>query len=165
MGDQLNSTTLDGASYTYDNAGNRLTKTDQLAAVTSNYGYDAVYQLLQSTAQDDPGNWCKQAMSRIRDWMGAGIDDQDFSEWRKTKLARALSLSAQKVAEQWDQRITKEVYDLMAFPGARVAGGRTLHQVAPSEGRSITVRLTQQISRAAIHSRILDEFIATPASA
>jgi len=25
---QLGSTTLDGASYTYDNAGNRLTKTD-----------------------------------------------------------------------------------------------------------------------------------------
>src|SRR5882724_2173061 len=49
--------------------------------------------------------------------------------------------------------------------GARVAGGRTLHQVGPSGGRSITVRLTQQISRAAIHSRILDEFIGTPASA
>jgi serine/threonine protein kinase len=79
-------------------------------------------QLLQSTAQDDPGNWCKQAMSRFRDWMGAGGDDQEFSEWRKTKLARALSISAQKAAEQWDQRITKEVYDLMAFPGARVAG-------------------------------------------
>ncbi|MBI3822669.1 MAG: protein kinase [Planctomycetes bacterium] len=79
-------------------------------------------QLLQSTAQDDPGNWGKQAMSRIRDWMGAGSDDQDYSEWRKTKLARSLSIAAQKTAEHWDQRIMKDAYDLMAFPGARVAG-------------------------------------------
>jgi hypothetical protein len=79
-------------------------------------------QLLQSTAQDDAGNWCKQAVSRIRDWMGAGGDDQDYGEWRKTKLARALAGSSQKAAELWEQRITKDVYDLMAYPGARVAG-------------------------------------------
>ncbi len=78
-------------------------------------------QLLAS-AQDDPGNWCKQAMSRVRDWMGAGSDDQEFSEWRKTKLARCLAGTVQKAAENWDHRITKDVYDLMAFPGARVAG-------------------------------------------
>ncbi len=79
-------------------------------------------QVIQSTAQEDPGNWGKQAMSRIRDWMGAGGDDQEFSEWRKTKLARALAGAAQKFAEEWEQRITKDVYDLMAYPGARVAG-------------------------------------------
>jgi hypothetical protein len=77
---------------------------------------------LLSSAQDEPGNWCKQAMSRIRDWMGAGGDDQEYGEWRKTKLARGLAGAAQKVAEQWDQVITKDVYDVMAFPGARVAG-------------------------------------------
>ena len=43
---QAGSTTLDGASYTYDNAGNRLSKTDLQANVTSNYSYDAIYQLL-----------------------------------------------------------------------------------------------------------------------
>ena len=46
---QLGSTTLDGASYTYDNAGNRLTKTDQRTGVTSNYTYDPIYQLTQVT--------------------------------------------------------------------------------------------------------------------
>jgi RHS repeat-associated protein len=39
------STTLDGASYTYDNAGNRTAKTDQYASVTSSYTYDNIYQL------------------------------------------------------------------------------------------------------------------------
>jgi len=43
------STTLDGASYTYDTAGNRTSKTDLRTSVTSNYTYDAIYQLLQVT--------------------------------------------------------------------------------------------------------------------
>ena len=46
---QAGSTTLDGATYTYDVAGNRLSKTDLYASVTSNYAYDAIYQLLQVT--------------------------------------------------------------------------------------------------------------------
>jgi YD repeat-containing protein len=32
-----------------DNAGNRTAKADQRAAVTSNYGYDSIYQLLSAT--------------------------------------------------------------------------------------------------------------------
>ena len=46
---QAGSTILDGASYTYDPAGNRTAKTDQASNVTSNYGYDALYQLTQVT--------------------------------------------------------------------------------------------------------------------
>jgi len=46
---QSGSTTLDGASYTVDNAGNRTSRTDQLAGVTSNYTYDPIYELTQVT--------------------------------------------------------------------------------------------------------------------
>jgi RHS repeat-associated protein len=46
---QLSGSTIDGASYTLDSAGNRTAKTDQLAAATSNYAYDAIYQLTQVT--------------------------------------------------------------------------------------------------------------------
>ena len=41
--------TLDGASYTYDSAGNRTSKTNDLNGVTSNYGYDPLYELTQVT--------------------------------------------------------------------------------------------------------------------
>ena len=41
--------TLDGASYTYDPAGNRTAKTNYLNGVTSNYGYDPLYELTQVT--------------------------------------------------------------------------------------------------------------------
>ena len=46
---QAGSTTLDGASYTYDFAGNRTSKTNYLNGTTWNYGYDAIYELLQVT--------------------------------------------------------------------------------------------------------------------
>jgi len=42
---QLAGSTIDGSTYTVDNAGNRTAKTDQRAAVTSSYGYDAIYEL------------------------------------------------------------------------------------------------------------------------
>jgi RHS repeat-associated protein len=46
---QLSGSTIDGASYTLDSAGNRTAKTDQRASSTSNYTYDAIYQLTQVT--------------------------------------------------------------------------------------------------------------------
>src|SRR5579863_3264412 len=46
---QAGANTLDGASYTYDPAGNRTSKTNDLNGVTSNYGYDLLYELTQVT--------------------------------------------------------------------------------------------------------------------
>jgi len=46
---QTSSTTLDGASYGYDYAGNRTSNTNHLSGITSNYGYDAIYELLNVT--------------------------------------------------------------------------------------------------------------------
>src|SRR6202050_3740368 len=41
--------TLDGASYTYDPAGNRTSKGNYLNGTTSNYAYDQLYELTQVT--------------------------------------------------------------------------------------------------------------------
>ena len=46
---QAGSTTLDGASYGYDYADNRTSKTNYLNGITSNYAYDAIYELQQVT--------------------------------------------------------------------------------------------------------------------
>jgi RHS repeat-associated protein len=45
----VSSSTIDGAAYTYDSAGNRTAKTNELSAVTSNYTYDPLYELTQVT--------------------------------------------------------------------------------------------------------------------
>jgi RHS repeat-associated protein len=42
---QLSGSTIDGAVYTVDAGGNRTSKADQLAGLTSTYGYDAIYEL------------------------------------------------------------------------------------------------------------------------
>ncbi len=42
-------TTLDGVTYTLDNAGNRLTRTPQPSGAASTYGYDNIYELLSVT--------------------------------------------------------------------------------------------------------------------
>src|SRR3989454_10208753 len=46
---QAGARTIDGATYTVDAAGNRTSKTDRLAGVTSNYAYDAIYELTNVT--------------------------------------------------------------------------------------------------------------------
>jgi hypothetical protein len=57
-----NSVTIDGASYGLDNAGNRTSKTDWLANVTSNYAYDQIYEL---TRVPRPCSLCKGG---VFDW-------------------------------------------------------------------------------------------------
>lgn len=46
---QLSGSTINGAVYTVDSAGNRTAKTDEYANVTSNYSYDPIYELAQVT--------------------------------------------------------------------------------------------------------------------
>ena len=46
---QKSGSTIDGAAYTLDSAGNRTVKTDQMASVTSNYTYDSIYELTHVT--------------------------------------------------------------------------------------------------------------------
>ena len=46
---QQGGSTIDGATYTVDAAGNRTAKADALAGVTSNYTYDPLYELTQVT--------------------------------------------------------------------------------------------------------------------
>jgi RHS repeat-associated protein len=46
---ELSGSTIDGAVYTVDSAGNRTSKADDLANVTTNYGYDSIYELFQAT--------------------------------------------------------------------------------------------------------------------
>ena len=48
---QSGSTTLDGASYAYDYAGNRTSNTNYLNGITSNYGYDLIYSKSRGAEQ------------------------------------------------------------------------------------------------------------------
>ena len=79
-------------------------------------------QSQQPVAQDDQASWARQAVHRVREWVGAGSEDeQEVNEWRKSRLNRSLAQAAQKLAEQWDQKLVQETAGLMDHPGARLA--------------------------------------------
>lgn len=111
-------------------------------------------QSLQPVAQDDPGSWARQALNRVREWVGAGTEDeQEINEWRKTRLNRSLAQAAQKVAEEWDQRLAQELFGLMELPGARLAVAESalvrLQRFCMGSGQELRERLQQQAAKTA----------------
>src|SRR5205823_1141969 len=68
-------------------------------------------QCRQPVALEDPGNWARQALARVKELVGTGTDHDAVAtgnsgalgEWRKSRLSRALTLAAEQVAEEWDQ--------------------------------------------------------------
>jgi serine/threonine protein kinase len=80
-------------------------------------------QALQSVAQDDPGNWARQAVARVREWTGSGLSSgtvRETGEWRKSRLSRALESAAQELAAEWDTRLAEAAFALMEHPGRRI---------------------------------------------
>jgi hypothetical protein len=80
-------------------------------------------QSCNATAQDDPASWSRQALARVRDWLGSGVLVPGAStlQQRKSRLTRALEAAAARVAEEWDGRLTTAAAGLMEHPGHRIA--------------------------------------------
>ncbi len=80
-------------------------------------------QSLQMVAYEDPGNWARQATTRVLDWVGAAgeLSQDNNLEWRKTKLQRVLQSAAHKLADEWDQKLSAGLVGVMEHPGARLA--------------------------------------------
>jgi serine/threonine protein kinase len=81
-------------------------------------------QSQQMVAQDDPGAWARQALTRVQDWLGSGLQPPGTTTLgprRKSRLTRALEHAAGKLAEQWDQHFGTAAASLMEHPGARIA--------------------------------------------
>jgi hypothetical protein len=78
-------------------------------------------QSFQAVAQDDPGNWAKQAVLKLQDWIGQGSRNIHDSELQKSRLNRALITATQKLAEHWDQKLAQAAFALMEHPGRRSA--------------------------------------------
>lgn len=81
-------------------------------------------QSQQMVAQDDPGAWARQALTRVQDWLGSGLQPHgttSLGPQRKSRLTRALENAAAKLADEWDQRFGAAAAGLMEHPGRRVA--------------------------------------------
>lgn len=109
-------------------------------------------QVVQSVAQEDPGNWARQAVNRVRDWIGSGEAEGELHDWRKTRMTRTLSAAAQKAAEHWDNVLTKEIFGLMELPGARVAAAEAALQQVHTFCLQMAQAQNQAISQQATRS-------------
>jgi serine/threonine protein kinase len=85
-------------------------------------------QSWQSGGPDDIGNWARQAVSRVREWLGPGLGatpsnspGRETGEWRKSRLSRGLENGVTQLTEDWDKRLLAVAAQLLDNPGPRVA--------------------------------------------
>ena len=91
-------------------------------------------QSLQGIAQDDPGNWAKQALARVHEWVGVQSSDGEAhtvdgtlnGDWRRSRYSRAFTAGARKLAEEWDGRLMETAFRIMESPGCRIAAAGLL---------------------------------------
>lgn len=117
-------------------------------------------QSQQSVAQDDLGNWVRQALWRVHEWVGSAGSWGD-SDFQKSRLSRAMNLAIQKLAEQWDQRLTEIAISLMEHPGGRVASAEAalekFIQFCKDSAATHRPRLEQQSQRTKTAGEHLDK--------
>jgi hypothetical protein len=105
-------------------------------------------QSAQTVAQEDPCNWARQAVTRIKDWVGGAEVCEDGHEWRKCRLNRTLTTAAQKAAEEWNQKAVPAIFTVMEQPGERVAAAEAaltrLQQLAGAAAEHQAELLMQQ---------------------
>ncbi len=109
-------------------------------------------QVAQPVAQEDAANWARQAVARVKDWLGSGEGESDVGDWRKTRLTRALSVAALKVAEEWDQYLAKDSFGMMENPGSRVAAAETALEMVQKHCLKIADSLVAQLGQHASKS-------------
>jgi hypothetical protein len=73
----------------------------------------------------DQGQWARQVMDQVRDWVGTHSGSDHESLFRKSRLSRALAQAAQTLAERWEQRLSAQAFQLMEAPGRRLAAAET----------------------------------------
>jgi hypothetical protein len=95
----------------------------------------ALAQLLQNIEEqcwqyggpDNPTAWATQALTRVREWLGTGVQGPASAvtlsvglAQRKSKLNRALENACSQLAEEWDRKLGDAANELMHLPGQRL---------------------------------------------
>src|SRR5205823_12249680 len=92
-------------------------------------------QCWQYGGPDNPGSWATQALARVRDWLGSGVQGGTGAltvtvglAQRKSRLNRALENACTQLAEQWDNRLAEVATGLLGLPGPRLASAEAILQ-------------------------------------
>jgi hypothetical protein len=121
-------------------------------------------QSLQAVAYDDPGNWARQAVTRVRDWVGMAVAGEEMHDWRKSRLMRTLTAAAQKAAEEWAAGAAPALLAVLEAGGERVAAAEAavarLQQFCQEAAEGQRERLAQLQAQTAQAARQLEAALA-----
>ncbi len=84
--------------------------------------------MMEGLAQDDPAAWARHAVSLLQDLVGSSYISEHESGWRRSRLGRALAEALQKVAGEWDKKLSAVCFDVMEHSGRRVAAAEAALQ-------------------------------------
>jgi hypothetical protein len=119
-------------------------------------------QAQQTLAQEDPSNWAVQALTRVRELVGACrfqtvVQGSSVAsgDWRKSRLNRTLTAAAEALSAEWDKVLAATAFELMQHPGRRLAAAEAALQrfvafceegeAAQADRWELQARRTQQI--------------------
>jgi hypothetical protein len=92
-------------------------------------------QCWQYGGPDNPSSWATQALARVREWLGTGVQTGTSQlaltlsvGQRKSRLNRALESACSHLAEEWDKKLGEAAARLMDLPGPRLASAEALLQ-------------------------------------
>ncbi|MGE3803518.1 MAG: tubulin-like doman-containing protein, partial [Gemmataceae bacterium] len=132
-----------------------------LASALTSFLSSLEEQSMQAIAQDDPGNWARQAALRVQEWVGTSMGLTRDSDLQKSKLNRALMGAVNKLADKWSHKLTKVAYGLMEIPGRRIVTSESaiqrLIQFCNDQTALHRERLDQQVQRSRTAESHLEE--------
>jgi hypothetical protein len=121
-------------------------------------------QSMQQMAQDDPGAWSRQTLTRVRDWLGSGVSVPGVNavQQRRSPLTRALETAAANLAQEWAGTLGEVIDGLMEYSGRRLAVAEAaiarLTNFCEEALRKHQARLSKE-SQAHHHQEKLDEAV------
>jgi len=86
-------------------------------------------QSQSAVAQEDPGNWSRQALGHLQEWIGSGLVTEHDSSWRQSRLGRALNTAVSQAAQKWDGQLSKIAFAQMNRKGRRLAAAENAFEI------------------------------------
>jgi eukaryotic-like serine/threonine-protein kinase len=122
------------AELDYENVLNRIDDTAQLpnegkpGESLTGFLWQLEEQSMQPFAQDTPGQWAQEAVTRLQEWVGAAFVSAQDSSWRQSRLARALNGAVQLLSKEWDERLSKIAFAQTEHGGNRLSAAEVAIQ-------------------------------------
>jgi|HubBroStandDraft_6_1064221.scaffolds.fasta_scaffold02149_4 RHS repeat-associated protein len=131
---QVSTNTIDGAAYTYDSAGNRLTTTNELAVLTSNYTYDPLYELTQVTQATNTTE------SYSYDSVGNRLSSQGLSPYTNNASNELTSTPSASYAYDYNGNLTSKTVSGSTTQYNWDYENRLISAVLPGTGGTVTFK-------------------------